>query len=284
MIGKGMMIWQLVACAGASMKNLAQRAKEAGMSWVAIKVVDGTGLFKDNLALLGKAITFLEAAGIEVYGWGYARGADWFRRTVAAAEALAAVQAIRTYHLAGYLIDAEGEYKRWGSASWAAQYMTVLKTSLPANYPTGLCSYRYPSLHPELPWKEFLAGCSFHAPQVYWMSAHNPGYQLERSVRELQALKNMPVIPIGSAFHENGWTPYVSDLNQFNHQAKALGLGGLGWWSWQHAEQSRSWWQTISGHDWPKPATPPESKPPTLKQRVSRLEEQAILHGWPIDA
>jgi len=117
-----------------------------------------------------------------------------------------------------------------------------------------LCSYRFPSLHPELPWSSFLRRSDFHAPQVYWMQADNPGEQLQRSVRELLALRALPVVPIGAAFVEAGWQPTVAGINEFDRMAQALKLPGIGWWEWGEnghgAEYHPDWWAAISAHNW----------------------------------
>jgi hypothetical protein len=155
--------------------------------------------------------------------------------------------------------------------------MTTIRTSLP-DIALGLCSYRYPSYHPELPWYEFLSRCDFHAPQVYWQDAHNPDYQLRRSVSELSGLRDLPIIPIGAAYSEHGWTPTDTDLKEFADTAKDLQLPGIAWWSWQHAEIEASRWTTISNIQWGNQPPPPPAL--TLEERVARLEKLAHEHGW----
>ena len=78
--------------------------------------------------------------------------------------------------------------------------MTRLRASLPT-FPFALSSYRYPTLHPALPWEAFLEKCDYNMPQVYWMEAHNPSDQLVRCLRDLVILRNekvgcfMPLVP-----------------------------------------------------------------------------------------
>lgn len=275
--GKGILIWQLRGCAGGNSLDLAGRAKAAGFTWVAIKVQDGVRIYQEER--LAEAINALKSNGISVWGWGYLYGADWRRSSQARAEAQITIQAVQGYQLAGFLMDAESPYKRQGSRSWATVYMTTIRTSLP-DIPLGLCSYRYPSYHPELPWYEFLSRCDFHAPQVYWQDAHNPGVQLRRSVSELSGLRDLPIVPIGAAYSEHGWTPTDTDLKEFADTAKDLQLPGLAWWSWQHAETEASRWTTISNIQWGN--QPPPEPPPalTLEERVARLEKLAHEHGW----
>ena len=269
--GKGMFIWQLSRCAGGDPIRLANMAQEIDLDWVSIKAADGLVNFNQGPpapawagpALLGAAISALQAAGIRVWLWQYIYGANYLRQSIAAAEAEKAVENIKRWAPDGWIIDPEKEYKRSGAAAWADQYMTVLRSSCP-NEPIGLCSYRFPSLHPELPWQSFLRRCNFHAPQVYWIGAHNPGDQLGRSVRELKALADLPVIPVGAAFTEPAynWIPTVADVNEFDRVAHELKLPGETWWEWgengRGAEFMPEIWEAIKGHEWGDPVIPPQ--------------------------
>ena len=274
-----MFVWMLSACAGGDPLALAAKAKAAGFSWVALKVQDGTNIYQPDL--LAPAISALRAAGIAVWGWGYLYGATFLGASIAAREAAITIKCFEDYLIDGFLIDAEHQYKRTNARAWAATYMAAVRAALP-KVRLGLCSYRYPSLHPQLPWREFLAYCDFHAPQVYWALAHNPGDQLRRSVRELTALKALPVAPVGAAYKEHTWAgPTVAELNEFDNTAKALMLPGVSYWSWQHAEANSMWWGAIAAHKWqPVPPAPPWGTPLTLEQRVARLEKAAQEHGW----
>lgn len=276
-LGKGILIWQLAACAGGDPLRLAIRAREAGFSWVAIKIQDGDRPW--NLGLLSGAVSALKSERISVWGWGYLYGADMLRRSIAKREAEATVRLARELGLAGFLIDAEAPYKRPGARAWAATYAAAVRSAAP-DLPLGLCTYRWPSLHPELPWREFLSVCDFHAPQLYWQSAHNPAAQLRRSVRELRAIWDLPVIPIGSAYGEHGWEPTVGELNEFHQAALELSLPGIGWWSWQHAERNAAWWTALSTQRWPVAAPPAPAPALSLEERVERLERLARAAGW----
>ncbi len=268
-IGKGMFIWKLSMCAGGDMALLASMALDAGFNWVVLKAADGVDHFNQGTTnwggpnLLPDAINALRAVGIKVWLWQYIYGANWMKQSIAAAEAQRAIENIERFNPEGWLIDPESEYKRSGSAAWADTYMNKIKASSP-NIPIGLCSYRFPTLHPELPWHNFLRHCNFHAPQVYWILAHNPGDQLGRSVRELQALANLPVVPVGCAYYEPTfkWQPTVAELNEFDHVAHALSLPGITWWEWGEnghgAQYIAPFWDAIKAHDWGMPPVPPQ--------------------------
>src|SRR3990167_4762884 len=266
--GKGMFVWMLSACAGGDPLALAAKAKAAGFSWVALKVQDGTNIYQPDL--LAPAISALRAAGIAVWGWGYLYGATFLGASIAAREAAITIKCFEDYLIDGFLIDAEHQYKRTNARSWAATYMAAVRAALPA-VSLGLCSYRWPSYHPELPWREFLAYCDFHAPQVYWQNAHNPAAQLTRSVRELTALKALPIIPAGSAYSEHGWQPSILELNEFDAEAKRLKLPGVTWWSFEHAERIPGFWNTLTSHKWQEATQPTPAPIPVPPPTAPRL-------------
>ncbi len=266
--GKGMFIWKLAMCAVGDMNLLASMAVNAHFSWVAIKAADGIYHYNQGVGpiwaqpnLLLDAVSALRAVGVRVWLWQYIYGANSLKQSIAAAEAQKAVENIGRFNPDGWLIDPEIEYKRSGASAWADTYMNLLRASYP-NIPIGLCSFRFPTLHPQLPWHNFLRHSNFHAPQVYWVLAHNSGDQLGRSVRELQALANLPVVPVGAAYSENGWQPTVAEINEFDRVAHALKLPGIAWWEWGEnghgAQYINDFWQAISAHDWGQPVLPPQ--------------------------
>lgn len=246
--GKGIQVWNLT-----TPNETAARIIAAGFQWVAVKAADGTLDHNqkdgpDNMAVF---VQILRNAGIAVYGWQYVYGANWLGNTFAKSEAESAIRNINRFGFDGWFIDAEKEYKRKGSAAWADTYMTTLRAGLPW-VTLGLQSYRFPSLHPELPWQSFLRHVDFHAPQVYWVGAANPGAQLRRSTQELKALRDLPIVPTGSAYFERGWGPTVEQINEFDAAAKAFGLFGVLWYCWddQGVSTHADWYEAIKAHKW----------------------------------
>jgi hypothetical protein len=154
-------------------------------------------------------------------------------------------------HLDGYVIDAEAEYKQPGRDAAARQFMSALRKSLP-NFPIALSSYRYPSYHPQIPWKEFLEKCDYNMPQVYWMQNHNPGEQLTRSVQEFESLAPYrPIIPTGAAFRQNNWQPTVDDILEFLNTARSLNLNGVNFWEWANScSYVPDAWEAIKAYSW----------------------------------
>lgn len=244
-VGKGYFVWQLGRCAGGDPARLATMARGAGLAWVALKIADGTLAYNGDPAA---QVAALQAAGVAVWGWSYVYG----RAPVV--EAGRAVERVRRYGLAGYLINAEAEYKAPGMGAKAREFVQALRDVEPS-LAVGLCSYRYPSLHRTFPWMEFLAGCDFHMPQVYWLeenSAAAPALNLARSVVELRALRELPIVPIGVASPNDPgtWWPTPAQLDNFDAAAKTLRLPAVGYWEWGHAERRPDLWARLAGHDW----------------------------------
>jgi hypothetical protein len=202
--------------------------------------------------LLPPVIAALRAQGIDVWGWHYVYGDEAQR------EAEAAIRRVRALALDGYVIDAEGEYKRPGKAAAARIFMHTLRAGLP-NLPVALSSYRYPALHPQLPWREFLEQCDWAMPQVYWERMHNPDQQLARVVAEYANAELVghvrPVVPTGSAYGAGDWQATPADLTQFLNKAVALKLPAANFYSWDYARapQRTALWEAVKKFAWPTP-------------------------------
>lgn len=277
--GKGIFIWNLDRCAGGDPVRLAAEAVMQGFSYVVIKVVEAKWRFK--AALISAAIRELRAQGIKVWGYGFVYlGRIPYPTNTPQAEAQAGIDAVRDLGLDGYVIDAEGHAKAAGAGPTRI-YMTALRAGIPTT-PIGLCSYRFPTVQPELAWPEFLRGCDFHMPQVYFQDANYPGEpidadaQLARSVRELTRLRDIPVVPVGPAYREHGLEPTVAEMDGFDAKAKELRLPGICWWSFEHAERRVEWWRAIAAHTW----GPPGPIPLTLEEKIDLLW-QSHPEVWP---
>ncbi|HAF61526.1 MAG TPA: hypothetical protein DCK95_04295, partial [Anaerolineaceae bacterium] len=209
--GKGFFIWKIPNCEGGNPATIASVAKDAGLEHVVIKIADG--IYDYNYDSVTKADLIAPVAealllkGIRVWGWHYVYG-DQPRD-----EAKAAIRQINKLPLDGYVIDAEGDYKdKYTSASI---FMNELRNTLP-DFPMALCSYRYPSYHPQLPWTNFLTKCDYNFPQMYWEQAHNPDEQLIRSYNEFLLMNPVrPYVPVGAAYAAGGWVPTTTDIKKF---------------------------------------------------------------------
>ncbi len=233
--GKGFFIWKIPSCEGGSAQAIATQAQSAGLTWVALKIADGTRKMNYDFA---RAVDFippvmlaLKAAGIQVWGWHYVYGYDPL------GEARIAIQRTQALGLDGYVIDAEGEFKQSGNYANAAKYMTELRAGLPTT-PIGLSSYRFPNYHKDFPWKHFLPGIDYNMPQVYWEQAHNAGTQLANTVQQFQALSPYrPVLPIGPGYKTGGWAPTQDDIKEFMNTSLSLNIPTVSMFSWDECRR-----------------------------------------------
>jgi len=266
--GKGIFIWKIQNCEGGDVAAIADLAEAAGLTHILIKIADGAYSYnydwRNKVDYVPPLVTELRERGISPWGWHYVRG------DAAGAEARKAVERVRDLGLDGYAIDAEHEYK--GRYDAANTFMSILRKELP-NTPIALASYRFPSLHPTLPWRNFLAKCDLNMPQMYWQGASNPKVQLQRCREEFDGMNNRrPVVPIGAAYTEHGWTPKPGEVVDFLTEARRLDMKAANFWEWAQARKV-GLWDTIADFDWdkqaPKPVGPPV-KPPDTNDIVHR--------------
>lgn len=248
--GKGMMIWKIPNCESGSASAIANLAQAANFSHVLIKIADGSVAYNRNKTTgedyIPAVVSALRAKGIGVWGWHYVYGYDPL------GEASIAVSQMKKYSMDGYVIDAEVEYKLAGRAAVADTYMSSLRAGLPST-PVALCSFRWPTYHPQFPWVNFLNKCDYNMPQVYWMGATDAGAQLTRSLNEFKNISPFrPIIPMGPAFKESNWYPTVSEVQQFLDTAKSLGMSAANFFSWDDCRATLSTvWTAISNYSWP---------------------------------
>ena len=263
--GKGFFIWKVPSCEQGSAAEIADKAQAAGLTHVLIKVADGNYSYNvdsaTNLDRVPAVAAALKLKGIKVWGWHYIYGVDPL------AEANKAISRIGGLGLDGYVVDAEAEFKLPGKATAARTFMSQLRGAY-SSLPIGFSSYRYPTYHPAVPYREFMEKADFAMPQVYWEQAHNPGVQLTRSVREYQAIApTKAVIPTACAYKRNGWAPTEADEVEFMDTARTLNLTGANFYSWDACRLDLpSVWNTIGAYNWGGP-------PPTdiTSQYISAL-------------
>ncbi|MEJ5203376.1 MAG: nuclear transport factor 2 family protein [Anaerolineales bacterium] len=258
--GKGFMIWQIARCEGGNAQAIANAAQAAGLTHVSIKIADGTVAYNIDKTtgkdLVPPVVQALRAKNIQVWGWHYVYGYN------PAGEAQIAIKRVKELGMEGYIIDAEAEYKQPGRDVAARRFMADLRAGLPST-PIALCSYRFPTYHPQLPWKEFLEKCDLNMPQVYWQAAHNAGAQLRRCVSEFQAITPVrPIIPIGPVYKAGDWTATPADIIEFLDTARALNLAAASFFEWYYGRTIlQSLWNTIASYAW-SPTQPPAQDMP----------------------
>ena len=272
--GKGFFIWKVKSCESGNPSAIASTAQSAGLTHVLIKIADGPHPYNidssKNTDFLPPVVEALHAVGIQVWGWHYVYGYN------PSGEAQIAAQRVLGLKLDGYVIDAEKEYKLPGRAAVASTFMSELRRRLP-DTPVALSSYRFPTYHPQLPWKEFLQKCDLNMPQVYWEQAHNPAAQLRRCVEEFERITpTRPVVPTGCAYGVGGWAPKPMEMTEFLNSARELRLSAANLYSWDYARLNlKSCWETAAAFKWDETATPP----PTVKDTPDMLMDAMNQHN-----
>jgi len=279
--GKGFFVWKIQKCEGGDAQQIAQLARQAGFSHVLIKVANGIWKYnydwKNQEDWCPTLVQALRDNGVEPWGWHYVFGEDPVR------EARVAVERVKGLDLKGYVIDAEAHYKRERHRHEAAErFMHELRKGVGKNVPLALSSYRFPSLHPEIPWNQFLNECDINMPQVYWIQSHNPGEQLSQTLREFASPKfkaHPPIIPTGAAFTEHGWTATASEVQEFLETARTLNLEAANFWEWHSARERIpiDVWETIRDFDWEGDSTPTPDIAVAYIQALNRRDTNKII-------
>jgi len=233
--GKGTYIWRIKDCEDGNIPNIVTMCQNANFSHVVIKIADGTvgyNFTTEDGDMAKELAQALQAVGIEPWGYQFVYG------NMQGTEAETANRRVKETGVVGFVINAEGDYKDKSSEAWT--YVRLLKLEIPI----ALSSYRYPEVHPELPWKAFLSVCDFVMPQVYWMDAHDPAVQLRECLRQYAKITDLPIVPTGSAFCEHGWCPTNEEIEEFATEALGLGLPGINFWEW-NAMRRGGFWKTV---------------------------------------
>ncbi len=275
--GKGFYIWIISRCEGGNPQAIAAKAKEAGLSHVLIKVADGPYPYNvvNKVDLVPALAAELKAAGIQVWGWQYIYG------STPTNEAVTAIHRVQTLGLDGFVVNAEAEFKKAGRAETAKAYMKILRAGIP-DKPVALSSYRYPSYHPEFPFRAFLDRCDLAMPQVYWMQSTNPAGQLARTLSEYKPFAK-PVIPTGACFQERGWRPTAVEVKEFLQAVQDQHLAGCNFWEWGSARVSvQDGWNVVSNWAADPILTPqPEPEQPAQGLRARVLTSTLNVRSGP---
>jgi hypothetical protein len=282
--GKGFFTWKIPRCEHGDPSQIVLQAKAAGLTHLVIKVADGTtvyhGTWGDPTDYTTPVVNALRGAGIKIWGWHYIYG-DYPN-----GEASVAIARIRQYALDGYVIDVEKEFKTPGKRVAAKKFMSQLRAAYP-DLTVALSSYRFPSLHPQIPWSDFLSLCNINMPQVYWMKAHNPGDQLERCLEEFQTRSPyLPIIPTGAAFREHGWKPTDGEVLEFCNKAKELNLKAINFWEWSDARSGNvpGVWEAIQNFKWSEEQDAPKDVCVALVDAMNQHDIESIVKLYTLPA
>jgi hypothetical protein len=246
--GKGFYIWKVRDCENGDSRAIANVAVQAGLTHVLIKLADGTysyNLDSTGADMVPPLVGALHNQGVQAWGWHYLYGDDPI------GEANKAIQRITQTRVDGYVLDVEKEYKQPGKNTAAEKFLDRLRSAYP-DLPLALSSYRFPSYHPQVPWREFLDRCNYNMPQVYWVHSNNPAAQLLRCVREFQSIvPYRPIIPTGSAYKSGGWQATPEQVTSFLAAAVQINLSAANFWEWSNCRRYLpEVWEAIAKFPW----------------------------------
>lgn len=259
--GKGMVIWNIRNCEGGNPSLIVSMAQTAGLKNIFIRIADGANDcnvdHNTKIDLAPPVVSAFKKAGIHVWGWHYIYGYHPVE------EAQTAIRQVKELELSGYVINPEQEYKLAGRKEQASLFMDLVRKEL--KVPLALSSFRFPSFHPQLPWKTFLDKCDINMPQVYWEKADNPGSQLQRSFREYEAVLSRPMVPTGPLLKKDGWSAKPLEIIEFMDTAKQMGIQSVNFYAWDFGRTIlQPLWEAVSNYAWessldspPSPSTTP---------------------------
>jgi hypothetical protein len=243
--GDGMWIWYLSRSSHGNLGAIAAKAHSRGIETVLIKSGDGThywGQFTSSV------VSGLHARGLNVCAWQFLYG----RKPAKEARIGAAAVARGADCL---VMDVEGQYE--GRYAQASTYMSMLRSSLGADFPVALASFPYVDYHPALPFSVFLGpgGAQYNVPQLYWKeigTTVDTGYT---HTWVWNRIYKRQIDPLGQVYNN----PKAGQIRRFRALAMSHGFDGVSWWSWQSAHKRQ--WKAISAPVAPAAATPYPSYP-----------------------
>jgi len=273
MQGTGLFIWQLDTIQDhCTPEQLADKLKTTPVKWVSWKLAEGIYRYNQvggNDQMLIAYMQALEAVGIVSGGWSYNYPEKPGTQAGIIAERVAKFSN-NLDHFDHWMLNIEGEWKKpnLGNAIDSLLYIDIAR-----NFPVGFCSYRYPELHAPLNFPRFLKNptIKFNAPQVYWIGAHDPAEQLDRSYAQYAKITDKPFIPIGACFGYGAWKPTAQDFYEFTSHCEERGWNTWGWWSLDWMLNHGLW-----------PFTPPIPPPTPMPHYVKVKIDNANIRNAPI--
>ena len=282
-IGNGFFIWRLDRI---DMSRAIAALKRADAHWVCVKLAAGTRRYPPRMTdrAIRTRIEAFRAAGISVGGWQFLYTRN---RAKPGLQAARIGERFQKFDIDFIFVDVE--HVTSVGALWkthpmrradAETYCSQLRAAgIPRTRMVGLCSYRFPHAHREVPYSAFLRSPSINAvaPQVYWQGAHNPAEQLRNSLAQYDdwARKFSEYVPIGATYGEHGWRPTAAEIVEFRETAEALkregyNINAVGWWELGYIlshPKCNAWLDAIAGNLTPPP---PQTETPTACRVKSR--------------
>lgn len=260
-------IWQLSSMPTPT--ELVSICKQFDVRAVAIKILNSAIKWnvpsQTNDRPLLAYIDTLRTGGVEVQGWGY----HYPEQSALQGDAI--VERMEKLRLSTYHINLEVEWEKlFGMPKAVKSLLDKLKFA----HKYSICSFRFPKLHNHFPWDAAMShpAVDLATPQVYWIGAHNPVEQLDRTETEY-ARWGKQLAPVGPLFGQAlsskaWWEPSVNDITSFRKACEGR-YSEILWWSfdWVISHKRFDWLEVATGRNTPQPPPPPQSN--TFQVRVT---------------
>jgi hypothetical protein len=247
--GKGMWIWQPAKTEGGDVDAIVQKAIQAGLTQLWVRVGDSLQGFY-GASFLDALVPAAHQRGLAVIGWGFPYLYDPVGDAGWSAAALA-WKAPGGAGLDGFSADIEAASEgTMLSARRASVYLGLVRPHVtgrplvatvyqPTDY--WLKVYPYQAMAPYV---------DAFAPMVYW-SCTEPGAAATAAVTRLGSMA--PVHVIGQAFDDGPsggrvGSPAPAEISRFLDAARRSGAAGASFWVWQSATTAE--WNALSGYPW----------------------------------
>lgn len=234
--GRGVWIWRMVQAEDGQLQRIIEKAKLAGLDWVAIKAANGNSHW---VQFNPEVIRKIQEVGIKVFGWLYAYGNNPQNEAEVA-------KGVLRLGCDGLIIDAEREYE--GKHAAAERYLSLIRTAFPNAF-IAYSSFPIISKHPAFPYAEFGKYCDASLPQCYWkLLGYTPETMIDRLQNEWgQWAEKMraggleraiiPLLPVGQGFNVE-----AQEVERFIEATKDY--TGVNLWEW--SQMSKEVWQVFT--------------------------------------
>jgi hypothetical protein len=229
--GTGIYLWQLPKSGGADPKTLVARLQAANIRRIYVKIADGTKTYPlSGVDYTKEVVAAARASNFAVWGWHYIYGKSPNK------EAEIAADQVSTFGLDGYIYNAEKEYRDNKRVAEAEIFVERLR-ELMGVLPLGFSSFKFPKLHPGLPWAELGGAADILMPQVYWVEAHDPAKQYDTSATQWAKLQpKAAMVPTGAAYTDDPvkWRPTPEEITAFLTHVRSKGVRSADFWVWDY--------------------------------------------------
>lgn len=219
------------------------REKQVQTNWWPLRMLDPK--WQPNTR--EEIIQAIQAAGVQVVGWGLCYGNS------PADEGKMAARMVDKFGLAGWVIDVEQQLDvKPGAVEIVRTIVSTYREN--CDKPIGYCSWPFfLNAHPVPVAETGMQLCDVGIPMAYFFqknlkeAASSAKELVERSISEWRQFTDKPLVMAGRAYHEFGFTTTPEAILAFDQRIRELGAVGSAWWFLDHAQPSSNptWWEAL---------------------------------------